>query len=218
MGLFDRVKGGSRSAQRLAVVIVKRFPGQERGKASLRTRLRARLRPLPEGSGPEGDVTQLVPSHQAHLITAGMEVPALLDPDTSQPLCVQKDGLDEAIGRHYLGLEPEHGTWEAAFGASGRSCAKRRERWRESGSESPGTSLLARSMTRPCRTPKRAVSAAKQQPGGATASHAVPAARGLRMETRSRASRSLGASPRAGTQEYSLGTPEYSHQAEPCCS
>jgi hypothetical protein len=117
MGLLDRVTRGGRGMPGRALVIVNRSPGPERGKVSLRTLLRVRLRPLPEGSGPDNDVTQLVPSHQAHLITAGMEIPALLDPETQQPVGVQKEGLDEAIGRHFLGLEPQHGTWEAAFKA-----------------------------------------------------------------------------------------------------
>jgi hypothetical protein len=117
MGLLDRFSGGARGVPGRALVVVNRSPGPETGKSSLRTKLRARLRPLPEGSGPEGDVSQWVPSHQAHLITSGMEVPALLDPASNEPVGVEQDGLDEAIGRYYLGLEPEHGTWEAALQA-----------------------------------------------------------------------------------------------------
>jgi hypothetical protein len=117
MGLLDRLKGRGRGVPGRAVVVVNRSPGPETGKASLRSQLRARLRPLPDGNGPEGDISQLVPSHQAHLVTAGMEVPALLDPETGQPVGVVQEGLDEAIGRHYLAIEPEHGTWEAALAA-----------------------------------------------------------------------------------------------------
>lgn len=117
MGLLDRFSRGARGVPGRALVVVNRSPGPETGKSSLRTRLRTRLRPLPEGSGPEADVSQWVPSHQAHLITSGMEVPVLLDPVTNEPVGVRQDGLDEAIGSYYLGLEPAHGTWEAALQA-----------------------------------------------------------------------------------------------------
>jgi hypothetical protein len=117
MGLFDRLKPGRRGVPGRAVVIVNRSPGPEVGASSMRTLLDARLRPLPEGAGPEMDVRQLVPSHHAHLITAGMEVPALLDPDSQAPVGVQDEPMDEASGRYYLRLEPEHGTWEAAVQA-----------------------------------------------------------------------------------------------------
>jgi hypothetical protein len=117
VGLIDRFKPGGSGVAGRALVVVNRSPGPETGKSSVRTVLRARLRPLPEGSGPESDVTELVASHQAYLITAGMEVPAMLDPDTRQPVGVEKEGLDEAIGRYYLALEPHHGTWETAFAA-----------------------------------------------------------------------------------------------------
>jgi hypothetical protein len=117
MGLLDRFSKGDRGVPGRALVVVNRSPGPETGRSSLRTRLQAQLRPLPEGSGPDAEVRQMVPSHQAHLITSGMEIPALLDPDTKEPLGVEQDGLDEAIGRYYLGLEPEHGTWRAALDA-----------------------------------------------------------------------------------------------------
>ena len=41
----------------------------------------------------------------------------MLDPDSRAPLGFQEESLDEAIGRYYLELEPEHGTWEAAIQA-----------------------------------------------------------------------------------------------------
>lgn len=127
MSLLDRLRGRGPGVPGRAVVVVNRSPGPETGKSSVRTLLKAHLRPLPEGSGPEGDVSHAVASHHAHLVTAGMEVPALLDPDSRQPLRVLADGLDEAIGRHYLALEPEHATWEAAL------AAKRKQLRRDTG-------------------------------------------------------------------------------------
>jgi hypothetical protein len=117
MGLLDRVKRGDRGVPGRALVIVNRSSGREPASSSLRSQLRARLRPLPDGSGPESDVSQILPSHQVHLITAGMEIPALLGPETHKPVGVTQEGLDEAIGRYYLGLEPEHRSWEAALAA-----------------------------------------------------------------------------------------------------
>jgi hypothetical protein len=117
VGFLDRLKMGNRGVPGRALVLVNRSPGPETGESSLRTMLDVRLAPLPEGAGPEADVRQLVASHQAHLVTAGMEVPAVLDPDSRAPLGVQEESLNEAIGRYYLELEPEHGTWEAAIEA-----------------------------------------------------------------------------------------------------
>ena len=117
MGVLDRVKRGGRGVPGRAVVVVNRSGGPEPSTSSVRELLRAQLRPLPDGSGPENDVSQTLPSYQAHLITAGMEIPALLDPETHKPVGVSQEGLDEAIGRYYLGIEPEHGTWEAALEA-----------------------------------------------------------------------------------------------------
>ena len=118
MSLLDRLRGRDPDGvPGRAVVVVNRSGGPETAVSSTRSLLKARLRPLPEGSGPEGDISQMVASHDAHLLTAGMEVPALLDADTREPLGVRADGLDEAIGRYYLTLEPEHGTWEAALAA-----------------------------------------------------------------------------------------------------
>ncbi len=59
----------------------------------------------------------MMPSWQVHLLTAGMEVPALLDRESNEPVGIASEGLEEAIGRFYLGLEPEHGTWERALAA-----------------------------------------------------------------------------------------------------
>jgi len=66
----------------------------------------------------------MMPSWQAHLLTAGMEVPALLDRESNEPVGIASEGLEEAIGRFYLELEPEHRTWERALEA-------RRKRLRE---------------------------------------------------------------------------------------
>jgi len=117
MGMLDRFKSGDAGVPGRALVLVNRSPGLETGESSMRTLLDVRLLPLPEGAGPNADVRQLVPSHQAHLITAGMEVPAMLDPGSQAPTGVVVDSVDEAIGRYYLRLEPEHGTWEAAIQA-----------------------------------------------------------------------------------------------------
>lgn len=128
MGLRDRLGlGGKKGAPGRAVVVVNRTGGRDSGTSSIATLLRARLKPLPEGSGPEGDISQLLPSKQVHLITAGMEVPALLDAESNQPIGLSKEGLDEAIGRYYLALESEHGNWEQALKA------KRKELKREEG-------------------------------------------------------------------------------------
>lgn len=124
MGLLDRVKRSGRGVPGRAVVVVNRSGGAEPGSSSVRRLLRARLRPLPDGSGPENDISQLLPSHHVALITAGMEIPALLDPDTHAPTGVAQEGLDEAIGRYYLGLEPEHGSWEGALEAQRKELGK----------------------------------------------------------------------------------------------
>lgn len=116
MALRNRLGlSGKRAVPGRAVVVVNRTGGRDSGTSSIATLLRARLKPLPEGSGPEGDVSQMLRSRQVHLITGGMEVPALLDPGNNQPVGISKEGLDEAIGRFYLALEPEHGDWEQAL-------------------------------------------------------------------------------------------------------
>ena len=118
MGLRDRLgRGGATGVSGRAVVLVNRTGGRDSGTSSVATLLRARLTPLPEGSGPEGELSQMLPSKQVHLITAGMEVPALLDPASHQPVAISKEGLDEAIGRYYLAVEPEHGDWQRALRA-----------------------------------------------------------------------------------------------------
>jgi hypothetical protein len=66
-------------------------------------------------------VSRLAPSHHAYLITAGMEVPALIDPDTGRPVGIPAEGLDEAIGRYYLAVVPQHGTWQEALDARRRT-------------------------------------------------------------------------------------------------
>ena len=124
MGFLDRVRRGDRGVPGRALVIVNRSSGPEPGESSLRLLLRARLRPLPDGSGPENDVSQMLPSHQVHLITAGMDIPALLDPETHMPVGIAQEGLDEAIGRYYLDLEPEHGSWEGALKAKRNAVGK----------------------------------------------------------------------------------------------
>ena len=63
----------------------------------------------------------MMPSWQVHLLTAGMEVPALLDRESNEPVGIASEGLEEAIGRFYLELEPEHGTWEKALAARRKS-------------------------------------------------------------------------------------------------
>lgn len=125
MGLRDRLGLGSRKGvPGRAVVVVNRTGGRDSGTSSIATLLRARLKPVPEGSGPEADISQMLSSKQVHLITAGMEIPAVLDPESNQPIGISKEGLDEAIGRHYLALEPEHGDWERALKAKQKELKK----------------------------------------------------------------------------------------------
>ncbi len=122
MGLRDRLgRGGTTGVSGRAVVLVNRTGGRDSGTSSAATLLRARLTRLPEGSGPEGDISQTLPSKQVHLITAGMEVPAVLDPASHRPVAISEEGLDEAIGRYYLALEPEHGDWQHALRAKQES-------------------------------------------------------------------------------------------------
>lgn len=119
MGIRDRFTSGGakKGIGGRAVVLVNKGGGQVTSASAARSLLRVEVRPLPEGTGPDATISKLLPSYVAHLVTAGMELPVLLDEETGEPVGLMKEGLDEAMGTYFLGLEPEHGTWGAALAA-----------------------------------------------------------------------------------------------------
>ncbi|MBJ7332634.1 MAG: hypothetical protein JHC95_22250 [Solirubrobacteraceae bacterium] len=113
MALFDKLRKGQPGEPARARVIVNRSPGVEVGQSSLKTTANIRLALLPSGS--EHEFRGLIPTLQAELIAAGMEIPVLVSGDEIVAL---GEPMDEAIGRYYLTKEPDaFATWREAFDA-----------------------------------------------------------------------------------------------------
>lgn len=94
-------------------MVVNHFPGVETGQSSVRTTASMRLQVLPDGD--EQDFRGLIPTIHAELITAGMEIPVLVD---DAEIVGLGEPMDEAIGGYFMALEPESfPSWQAAFDA-----------------------------------------------------------------------------------------------------